>query len=190
MADTEQTLTVDLSEEAKAELAALEATYKAERETLQIQMAAMQMEFAQARELLEAERTRRTELELEARRTRFAATAEGWYAAPGAVALMESLATAFGEDSAELAAFVERERAHAAQGKTAALFDVKGSDAPGVLNGDPTERIRATAAARAKERDIPYAQALQEELASNPQAYEAYRRNAIRSARTPASAED
>jgi hypothetical protein len=157
MAET-PTITVAFDEQMSTELtdfeARLDARLKEQAESFRLEREALAAELAEVRAAREAEAQRRAELEAEARRTRFAATAEGWYAAPSAVALMESLAGAFGEDSAELAAFVERERAHAAQGTTAKLFEVKGTDAPAAAGSDPIARFNATVARLTTERGL------------------------------------
>lgn len=138
-------------------------------------------ENARLAQAVEAARAHATALERESRRRRYtdevlgrtgAGDGRRWYGEPERhVAMLESLADAFGEESEQVRQYIELNRAHAAQLAEAGLFrEIGASGAPSPRAWDEIER-RARALAG---EGLTFAEAVERVAEADPQLYRRY----------------
>lgn len=85
--------------------------------------------------------------------------------------ILGTLAKAFGEESAQFAAYVTQQRAVATALRTSAAFNELGQDGNGTGPESAAQKLERLAAERAKAKNIPHAVAYTEVLSENPDLY-------------------
>lgn len=126
-------------------------------------------------EALESSNARVAKMESESRRRQFTEMSTSWIGNKEThVSLLTSLAEAFGEESDEMAKYVEQQKALAEQAKTSHLFAEMGTSAESVPLS-AAGQLEAKARKLAEETGITYPKAYEQVVVANPQLYTEYR---------------
>lgn len=167
------TVMSEKEKELEGRLAALEAEIKARQAAEQAATSQAQQLAEQNKKLSEQVAT----MQADARRQRFTeltAPADGpaWFG-EGHVAILETLANTFGEDSTQFKGYVQQQQAIAEQLAMSELFRERGSDRSG--DGGALGRIEAeTRKLMAEDKNLTYEQAYTAVLERNPKLYNEY----------------
>lgn len=92
------------------------------------------------------------------------------------VAILMDLAATHGEDSEQVQAYIQLQRAAAEQVRAGEVYRERGREGSGGA-ADPSARLTSMAEARAREKGISEADALAEVARENPALYEQYRKS-------------
>lgn len=142
---------------------------------LEAKFAETAQQAEQYRDLLDKQAERIAKMENDARRQKYAEMSADWSGDKEAhVLLLSRLTEAFGEESEEVAKYIELQSAHSAQTSESQLFEEIGTSAE--PSGDTAlERLESKARKLAEDSDMTMAQAWDKVLALNPELYNEYR---------------